>query len=67
MAKITLFPFKTKKGNDALIGSNADKTVTYFCADMSLASGDEVIVEDSDDAGFKFLKRVASGITIEIA
>ena len=62
--KITLFPIKTKKGNDALIGKFGENT--YFCSDMSLASGDEMLIEPSSDPKLFFLKRVASGVTVEI-
>lgn len=64
MTKLTLFPLKTKKGNNALIGKVGDKT--YFCSDDTLVTGDEVLVEPSDSPNFFFLKRVASGITVTI-
>lgn len=64
MANLVLFPAKSKKNNPIFIGKLDG--VTYICSDDKLATGDKVIVEDSDSPDLKFLKRAASGVTVEI-
>ena len=64
MAKLILFPAKSKRGNPIYIGKLDGKT--YICPDEKLSSGDKVIVESSDSDDLFFLKREASGVTVEI-
>ena len=62
--KLVLFPARSKKGNPIFIGKLGANT--YICSDEKLTTGDAVIVEPSDSPELFFLKRAASGITVEI-